>query len=269
MNKVLSRLALCLFCFLIPIHDAAAAPALTAEAAILMDYQSGEILYCKNAYESRPPASLTKVMTTILAIEHQPDLSYTATVSPAAAATGESRLNLQTGEQITLENLLYGALLKSGNDACVAIAENVAPDEEDFVWRMNLKAQLLGCVSTTFQNTNGLPDDQHKSCAYDLAVIARYALQNDTFSQIVQTRYATVHWVGQRQCQIKNTNRLLQFYPGAIGVKTGTTNAAGQCLIAAAKRGDHCLIAVVLKSQNRFLDAANLLDYGFKTIGCQ
>lgn len=196
MNKVLSRLALCLFCFLIPIHDAAAAPALTAEAAILMDLQSGEILYCKNAYESRPPASLTKVMTTILAIEHQPDLSYTATVSPAAAATGESRLNLQAGEQITLENLLYGALLKSGNDACVAIAENVAPDEEDFVWRMNLKAQLLGCVSTTFQNTNGLPDDQHKSCAYDLAVIARYALQNDTFSQIVQTRYATIHWDG-------------------------------------------------------------------------
>ena len=269
MNKVLVRLGLCMLFLLMPLHSALAAPALTAEAAILVDYQSGEIIYCKNAYESRPPASLTKVMTAILAIEHQPDLSYTATISPKAAATEESRINLQAGEQITLENLLYGALLKSGNDACVAIAENVAPDEDDFVWRMNLKAQILGCVGTTFQNTNGLPDDHHQSCAYDLAVIARYALQNDTFSEIVQTPYATIHWVGKRQAQIKNTNRLLQFYPGAIGVKTGTTNAAGQCLIAAAERDEHCLIAVVLKSQNRFLDATNLLDYGFKTINCQ
>ncbi len=269
MNKVMVRLGLCLLFLLMPLQSAMADPALTAEAAILMDYQSGEIIYSKNAYESRPPASLTKVMTTILAIEHQPDLSYVATVSPLAAATEESRINLRAGEQITLENLLYGALLKSGNDACVAIAENIALDEEDFIWRMNLKAQLLGCIGTSFENTNGLPNDHHQSCAYDLAVITRYALQNDTFSEIVQTPYKTIHWVGQRTVQIKNTNRLLQFYPGAIGVKTGTTNKAGQCLIAAAEREGHCLIAVVLKSQNRFLDATNLLDYGFKTIGCQ
>ena len=166
-------------------------------------------------------------------------------------------------------NAIRGALSRIAQVDGVAIAENVAPDEDDFVWRMNLKAQILGCVGTTFQNTNGLPDDHHQSCAYDLAVIARYALQNDTFSEIVQTPYATIHWVGKRQAQIKNTNRLLQFYPGAIGVKTGTTNAAGQCLIAAAERDEHCLIAVVLKSQNRFLDATNLLDYGFKTINCQ
>lgn len=263
MNKTLSIIILGICLWLLPL-PAWGHPKVTAEAAVLLDYQSGEILYSKNAYDSRPPASLTKVMTAILAIERQRDLNQVATVSAQAAATGESRLNLYAGEQITLENLLYGALLKSGNDACVAIAETVAEDEDDFIWRMNLKALLLGCTATTFQNTNGLPNEAHLSCAYDLAVITRYALQNETFCQIVAMPYATVHWVGSRQVKIKNTNRLLQFYPGAIGVKTGTTDAAGQCLIASARRDDRCLIAVVLKSQNRFLDASNLLDYGFQ-----
>ena len=113
-------------------------------------------------------------------------------------------------------------------------------------------------------NTNGLPNDQHLSSAYDLSLIARAALQNPTFRTIVQTQYKQIQWKSGRKATIKNTNRMLASYPGTIGVKTGTTNAAGQCLIAAAQRNDQTLIAVVLKSQNRFLDCTNLLNYGFE-----
>lgn len=245
---------------------AMAEPKITAEAAILIDGVTGEILYEKNAFQQRPPASLTKVMTGMLAIELG-DLKKTVQVSEKAAHTGGSRLNLITGETIDLENLLYGALLKSGNDACVAIGEEIGRgDEMQFVALMNLKAKLLGCGQTNFMNTNGLPDPNHYSTAYDLSLMARAALQNPIFATIVQTQYHTVQWKNNRQVMIKNTNRLLQFYSGAIGVKTGTTNAAGQCLIAAAERGQRQLIVVVLKSSNRFLDSTILLDYGFSQV---
>lgn len=256
-----------ILCFLLMTmpHLAMAGPKITAEAAILIDGKTGEILYEKNAFEPRPPASLTKVMTALLAVELG-DLKATVSVSENAAHTGESRLNLMAGESIDLENLLYGALLKSGNDTCVAIGEYIGGDEKKFVEMMNLKAKLLGCGQTNFVNTNGLPDPSHYSTAYDLSLMARAGLQNPTFKTIVQTQYYTVHWKNKRQVQIKNTNRLLQFYDGAIGVKTGTTNAAGQCLIAAAQRNDTQLIVVVLKSSNRFLDSTILLDYGFASV---
>src|SRR5699024_8984721 len=153
-----------------------------------------------------------------------------------------------TGDELTLENLLYGALLRSGNDACVAIAENVGDDAEQFVAMMNLKAKLLGCKDTHFTNTNGLPDEEHYSTCYDLALISRYALQNEMFAEIVSTKSYTMQWLDGRKKMINNTNRLLSSYEGAVGVKTGTTDAAGQCLIAAAERDGKCYIAVVLKS---------------------
>ncbi len=239
------------------------APAITAEAFILMDGDSGEILLSRNAFEKRPPASLTKIMTGLLVIELS-DLQSVTTVSEKAAKTGESRINLVENEKITLENLLYSAMLKSANDACVAIGEAIADEESDFVKMMNLKARLLGCVNTQFVNTNGLPDDNHYSCAYDLALIMRYGLQNEQFVQVIGTQYQTIRWESGRSAKIKNTNRLLGQYKGIIGGKTGTTNKAGQCFVAAARREDHTVIAVVLKSQNRFLDAEKLLTYGFK-----
>lgn len=250
----------CWFSFAYP---AWAEPEISAEAAIVMDLATGEVIYEKAAFEQRPPASLTKVMTAYLALKLG-DLQEIADVSPYAAATGESTLNLKAGEKITLENLLYGALLRSANDTCVAIAELIAGEEEYFVEMMNLQGKLLGCQNTQFCNTNGLPDAEHYSSAYDLALITRAALQEPVFRQIVAEKEKVIVWEGKRQQKVKNTNRLLNEYPGAIGVKTGTTNAAGQCLIAAATSEAREVVVVVLKSKNRFADGKILLDYGLK-----
>lgn len=130
---------------------------------------------------------------------------------------------------------------------------------------MNLQACLLGCANTNFKNSNGLPAEDHYSSAYDLAVMTRAAMQNEIFAEIVQKQQHMVRWTDGRQLLVRNTNRLLREYPGAIGVKTGTTNEAGQCLIAVAEKGGKRIIVVVLKSKNRFLDAVNLLDYGLSS----
>ncbi len=236
-------------------------PAVTAEAAVVMDMDTGKVLYGKCEHERRPPASLTKVMTGYLAAR-QADLQDVVTVSEIAAATGESSLNLKTDDQLTMGNLLHGALMKSANDACVAMAEQMAGSEAQFVQNMNLQACLLGCSNTNFCNSNGLPAEEHYSSAYDLALMTRAAMQQPIFAQIVQTQQHMVHWQDGRQLLVRNTNRLLREYPGAIGVKTGTTNEAGQCLIAVAEKAGKRIIVVVLKSKNRFYDAVALLDYG-------
>ena len=153
--------------------------------------------------------------------------------------------------------------MKSGNDACVAIAEGISPTVEEFVGLMNLKAKLLGCTNTNFVNTNGLPHNNHYTSALDLAVITRYALNNPIFANCGNSN-KTIQWENSsRKKYIQNTNKLLTIYPGANGVKTGTTDKAGQCLIASATREGRTLIAVVLKSHNRYGDASKLLDYGF------
>ena len=239
-------------------------PAVTAEAAVVMDMDTGQVLYGKAEHERRPPASLTKVMTGYLAAK-QPNLQQTVTVSAEAAATGESSLDLKAGDQLAFADLLHGALMKSANDACVALAEQIAGSEAAFVHNMNLQACLLGCANTNFCNTNGLPAENHYSSAYDLAVMTRAAMQNETFAQIVQQQKYMVRWLDGRQLLVHNTNRLLREYPGAIGVKTGTTNEAGQCLIAVAEKAGNRIIVVVLKSKNRFLDAVRLLDYGLSS----
>lgn len=257
---------LSLLFFLMAIMPARAevVPAITAEAAVVMDLDTGEVLYGKAEHERRPPASLTKVMTGYLAVK-QGDLQQIITVSETAAATGESSLNLKAGDRLTFENLLYGALMKSANDACVALAEQMAGSEQIFVQNMNLQACLLGCADTNFCNSNGLPAENHYSSAYDLALMTRAAMQDEIFSAIVQQQQYMVRWVDGRQLLVRNTNRLLREYPGAIGVKTGTTNEAGQCLIAVAQKEGKRIIVVVLKSKNRFYDAVALLDYGLQT----
>lgn len=251
----------CLLCAMATPAQADVVPAITAEAAVVMELDSGKVLYGKNEHQRRPPASLTKVMTGYLAVKQQ-NLQQVVTVSEQAAGTGESSLNLKVGDQLTFENLLYGALLKSANDACVALAEQMAGSEAVFVHNMNLQACLLGCSNTNFCNSNGLPAENHYSSAYDLAVMTRAAMQQETFANIVQQQQYRVRWVDGRQLLVHNTNRLLREYPGAIGVKTGTTNEAGQCLIAVAQKEGKRIIVVVLKSKNRFYDAEALLDYG-------
>lgn len=240
----------------------AATPAVQASSAILINASSGDVLYAKNEETLRPPASTTKIMTAILAIESG-RLDQVVTVSNRAAAVGESSIGLEPGDRLTLRDLLHGALLKSGNDACVAIAEAIAPSEEEFVGLMNLKAKTLGAYNTTFYNTNGLPHSRHLTTASDLSLITCYAMQNKVFAEIVGKKSYTLHWVdSSRHLLVKNTNKLLWSYPPATGVKTGTTDRAGKCLVASAGEGKDQVIAVLLKSPNRFGEAQKLLEYG-------
>lgn len=243
---------------------AGAVPSITADAAVLMDSATGDVLYDKQAHKKRPPASTTKIMTAILGLElGTPD--ELVTVSPKAAAVGESTIHLDPGEKITLYELITGALVKSGNDACVAIGEQIAGTEEEFIKLMNQKALTLGAQNTHFENTNGLPNKNHYSTAYDLALMARYGLQLPTFSSIIRQKETEIHFVEPNVfMDLRNTNKLLWNYPFADGVKTGTTNAAGKCLVASATKDGRQLIAVVLHAPNRFGDAQKLLEWGFE-----
>lgn len=242
---------------------AGAVPSITADAAVLMDSATGDVLYDKQAHKKRPPASTTKIMTAILGLElGTPD--ELVTVSPKAAAVGESTIHLDPGEKITLYELITGALVKSGNDACVAIGEQIAGTEEEFIKLMNQKALTLGAQNTHFENTNGLPNKNHYSTAYDLALMARYGLQLPAFSSIIRQKETEIHFVEPNVfMDLRNTNKLLWNYPFADGVKTGTTNAAGKCLVASATKDGRQLIAVVLHAPNRFGDAQKLLEWGF------
>ena len=239
-------------------------PQVSAGSAILYDRVTKEILYAKDINKQRPPASTTKIMTGILAIEMgSPDDEVV--ISPYAASLGGTSLYLKEGEVWKIEDLLLGTLLKSGNDAAAALGEGIAGSEALFVEIMNKKAFLLGASSTNFRNTNGLPKEGHVSSSYDLAVIADYALNNPVFADIVSTKDALVKdHNNTRQHNLRNTNQLLASYKGANGVKTGTTNAAGQCLVASAERGSRKLISVVLKSGDRYGDSRRLLNSGFE-----
>lgn len=245
--------------------------AITADAAVLMDGATGDILYDKNAHKQRPPASTTKILTAILGLElGKPD--ELVVVSEKAAAVGESTIHLDPGEKILLYELVTGAMVKSGNDACVAIAEQIAGTEEDFVRLMNQKAFLLGAKNTHFENTNGLPNKNHVSTAYDLALMARYGLQIPAFTSITRLKETEIHFIEPDFfMNLRNTNKLLWNYPYTDGVKTGTTTAAGKCLVAGATKDGRQLIAVVLHAPDRFGDAQKLLEWGFnetETLNC-
>ncbi|AET70020.1 D-alanyl-D-alanine carboxypeptidase [Desulfosporosinus orientis DSM 765] len=236
---------------------------ITADAAVLMDVKTGEVLFSKQAHKRRPPASTTKIMTAILGLElGRPD--EVVTVSEKAAAVGESTIHLDPGEKITLYELITGALIRSGNDACVAIAEHIAGSEDKFLDLMNRKALMLGAQDTNFKNTNGLPRKDHYSTAYDLAVMARYGLQIPQFSSIIRLKETEIHFIEPDTfMDLKNTNKLLWNYPYADGVKTGTTTAAGKCLVASATKEGRQLLAVVLNAPDRFGDSKKLLEWGF------
>ncbi|MDK2882328.1 MAG: hypothetical protein PWP58_664 [Bacillota bacterium] len=240
---------------------AAPLPEVTADAAALLDARTGAILYAQAPYEHRPPASTTKILTAIIALE-KGRLTDIVTISPYASWTEGSSIYLRQGERVTLEELIWGALLESGNDACVAIAEYLAGSEEAFARLQNNKARAIGAWDTHFVNPHGLPDPNHYTTAYDLATIARYALKNPKFKEIVRAREKELFGPEGSRSFI-STNRLLWSYSGADGVKTGTTSEAGQCLVASATREGRQLVAVVLHSDDRWSDAAVLLDYGY------
>lgn len=244
----------------------AAVPEINARAVILMDAKTGQVLYEKKMRLQSAPASTTKVMTAILAVESG-RLQETVRVSARAAATRGSSMHLYAGQTLTLQELVTGLMLRSGNDAAVAIAEHLAGSEENFVAMMNRKALLLGAVDTHFQNPHGLSAAGHFSTAYDLALLARYALANPIFSAIVSTKETSIDWRdpkgNEQDRNLRNTNKLLWMFEDADGVKTGTTTEAGPCLISSATRANHKLVAVILNDHSRWYHSMELLRYGF------
>ncbi|MCK8816569.1 D-alanyl-D-alanine carboxypeptidase [Natroniella sulfidigena] len=244
-------------------QQAVASPQANAGAAILIDSETGQVLYDQNMHQRRPPASTTKIMTGILAIEYG-NLSDEVTASTRAAYEGGSSIYLTPGETLTLRELVYGLLVKSGNDAAVAIAEHIGGSVEEFAEMMNQKARELGALQTTFKNPNGLPQEGHLTTAYDLAQITRYALENDFFAEVVNTPKKRISWPGNDWDRIlTNTNKLLTRSEMVDGVKTGYTSAAGKCLVASASQGGQQLISVILRGGDVWGDSLSLLNYGF------
>jgi len=238
-------------------------PDVTAHAAILTDASTGEILFERDSNKQMPPASTTKILTAILALE-MAEINEISTVSEKADLVGESSIYLNKGNRIKLGELIEGALIRSGNDACVAIAEQTAGSLDEFVRLMNIKAVSLGAYNSNFTNPHGLPDKNHYTTAYDLSVIARYAMNNPVFAETVAQKYSTVEFEQPRKSQeVKSTNKLLWNYALADGIKTGTTNAAGKCLIASASKDGRRLICVLLNAPDRFGDAQRLMEWGF------
>lgn len=258
-----------LFTAVFPEVASASAPRVTADAAVLIDVESGQIYFAKNHTRRAEPASLTKVMTAVIALENGRLEDVVTIDSNAASESMGSIIDLRKGEKITLGELLTAALVTSANDSTVAIAGHVGGSHASFITMMNSKAAALGLFGTRFVNTNGFHHPNHYTTAYDLARLARYALGHPKFNELVQTREATIHWVEppDREENLRNSNRLLfGLYEGIDGVKTGTTSAAGNCLVASATRDGRRLIAVALHSDDRYRDCINMFDYGFQVI---
>jgi len=235
---------------------------IAAKAAVLIDGASGRILYGQNENEMLPEASCTKIMTALVAMENSDmDESVTAGIN-AHGVTGTS-LYLSEGETLSMEQMLYGLLLRSGNDAAVAIAEHVSGSVEEFANLMNARAGELN-ADAHFVNPHGLDADGHRASALGLARIMREALKRDDFRSITGTQRKIIPWVGNDYSRVlENKNRLLRTYEGATGGKTGYTSKAGRCLVFSAKRDGMELIGVVLNCPNWFDEAEKLLDYGF------
>ena len=243
-----------------------ALPNVTARSAVVLEAATGKVLYARDMDERRFPASTTKMMTLIIALERG-NLDDIVTVSNNAAKTEGSTLWLEPGEKVKLSDLLYGMMLVSGNDATVAVAEHIAGSVDAFAKLMTAKAKEIGARDTSFVNSSGLPDVNHYTTAHDLAQIAAYGYRNPAFTKIVSTKEWHVPWdkhVEDRQ--LKNENRMLWLYRGGNGVKTGYTDAAGRCLVSAANRDGIQLISVVLDSLYMWNDSIAMLDYGFKQV---
>lgn len=237
------------------------APGISAQAGVVLEAGTGKVLGAKNAHIRLPMASTTKIMTAILALENT-DMDETVTVSKEAFGTEGSSMYLELGEKLSMRDLVYGLMLVSGNDAAVAIAVHIDGSVEAFAGRMNRKAAELGLANTHFVTPNGLHDKEHYTSAYDLAVIAAYAMKNKEFCKIVSSREFTTQ-TGNKTRTFYNRNKTLREYEGGNGVKTGYTSDAGKCLVFSAFRDNMQLVGTVLKSGNTYKDAFSLLDHGF------
>lgn len=240
---------------------------ISAKSALLMDFETGEILYSLNPHERLSPASVTKIMPMLLIMEDikQGKLSYDEIVtgSERAKSMGGSTIFLDKGETLSVRDMLKGIAVASGNDATVAMAEHINGSVEAFVERMNIRAKELGMNDTHFVTCNGLDADGHFSSAYDIAIMSRELMK---YEDIFQFTTIWMDSLRDGKFTLSNTNKLIRFYDGATGLKTGSTSLAKNCISATAKRDGMHLIAVVMAaptSKDRFKDASSLLDYGF------
>ena len=240
---------------------------ISAPSAVLMDANSGKILFEKNSHEPRACASITKVMTLTLVMEALDSgkihLDDVVTASAHAASMGGSDIWLEEGEQMSVDDMIKATAVASANDAAVALAEFICGTEDDFVAAMNEKAKELGMADTVFKNCNGLDEEGHITSAYDVALMSKELIKHEKIFDYTSIWLDTLRG---GETQIVNTNKLLRSYDGITGLKTGTTGDAGSCISATAERGGLSLIAVVLgagSGKDRFRDAATLLDYGF------
>ena len=238
---------------------------LNSRIGLIFDRKSKRILYEKNGLKQVPMASTTKIMTAIVVLENS-ELNDVVTISKKAAGTGGSRLGLRTNDKITVHDLLYGLMLKSGNDAAVALAEHVGGGIEEFADMMNKKAKELGLINSHFITPHGLDKEKHYTTAYELACMADYALKIPKFKEIVSSKNYNIT-INARSNLIGNTNELLGNLNGVYGVKTGFTNEAGRCLVTACKREDLDIITVVLGADTkkyRTSDSIKLIEYAYK-----
>lgn len=270
--KILAIMLIFLFC----LQSFAYAVSVTAESAILVEVSTGRIIYEKNSTKQMFPASTTKMMTAILVIENC-DLQEIVTVSETALQnipSGYVTCNLSVGEEISVNDLLYALMIPSANDAAFVLAEHVAGSVDTFSDMMNFKAREIGCTNTHFVNPNGIHNNRHYSTAYDLYLIAKYCMQNETFRNIVMTTEYTLPATNKYEATdrtFKTTNDLLNpektnYYKTATGIKTGHTSMAGYCLASESSRDGLDFISIVLNSETdnkRFQDSAKLFDYGY------
>lgn len=261
MKKIVMLLC-CLWTALIPVRVQALE--VSAECACLFEPVSGTVLYEKNGSTKHAMASTTKIMTALVAMENSSPEEM-VTVSARAAGQEGSSAYLKEGETISMENLLYGLMLNSGNDAAVAVAEHVGGNEENFVRMMNDKAAQLGLKNTAYKNPSGLDAEGHYTTAKELARLAYEAMKIPKFREIVSTKVKAVN-DGAQTVYFSNHNKMLKLYEGAIGVKTGFTKAVGRCLVSAAERDGVMLIAVTLNAPDDWNDHKNMLDSGFNRV---
>ncbi len=266
-NIVLAVIIIFIFAFIVPSPASADNVDVKADSYVLMDADSGKLLLARNENKRLAPASMTKLMTMILAVEAleegRVELKDKVITSENAWKMGGSQIYLEPGEEMTYEEMLIAIAVGSANDACVAVAEHLEGTHQNFVDNMNKKAKLMGLKNTHFINSHGLSEKEHYTSAYDMAVIARYALAHPKILE-----YCSIKEYNLREGEFKlfNTNKLLWWYQGADGFKTGFTNEAKHCLTSTAKRDGLRLISVVMASpenHGNFRDSMQLLNYGF------
>lgn len=245
--------------------DLPPSPKLSAAAAVLMDAETGHVLYALNPHVRRAPASLTKIVTALVALD-KGDLSSTVVVTAHAASRPPTKLGLRAGDRIRLSDLLAAALMGSSNDAATAIAEHVGGSEAAFARMMTTMAHKLGARNSNFVNAHGLDASKHYSTAYDMAVLSGWALRVPEIARLASQQKVSLSWQGGQR-EVSNINSFLWRYSGAAGLKTGYTSSAGYCVSVAAQQGKHKLIGVVMgcpSSEARWNDAIVLMDYGFE-----